>query len=126
MEACKLAATPMNQKEKSLIGCLMILIATMPYVMHVVSQLSRYMNCASEIHFQVAKRILRYVKGTIDYGIKLKISISMVIRIVTRLDVLMICVAPYVTVLVLVLEFFLGVRKNKKLLHHSKQKHNIW
>ena len=28
------------------------------------------MHCASEIHFQAAKRILRYVKGTIDYGIR--------------------------------------------------------
>lgn len=26
------------------------------------------MHCASEIHFQAAKRIVRYVKGTIDYG----------------------------------------------------------
>ncbi|XP_016737974.1 secreted RxLR effector protein 161-like [Gossypium hirsutum] len=39
-------------------------------IMHAVSLLSRYMNCASEIHFQAAKRILRYVKRTVDYGIK--------------------------------------------------------
>ena len=38
--------------------------------MHAVSLLSRYMHCASEIHFQAAKRILKYVKGTIDYGIR--------------------------------------------------------
>ncbi|XP_052735542.1 secreted RxLR effector protein 161-like [Vigna angularis] len=85
MEGCKSAATPMNQKEKfcredgaekvdeklfrSLIGCLMYLTATRPDIMHSVSLLSRYMHCASEIHFQAAKRILRYVKGTFDYGI---------------------------------------------------------
>jgi hypothetical protein len=28
------------------------------------------MHCASEIHFQAAKRIVRYIKGTIDYGLK--------------------------------------------------------
>ena len=28
------------------------------------------MHCVSEIHFQAAKHVLRYVKGTIDYGIK--------------------------------------------------------
>eukprot|EP00257_Ricinus_communis_P019408 XP_015578394.2 uncharacterized protein LOC107261729 [Ricinus communis] len=86
MEACKLTATPMNQKGKfskengakkvddklykSLIGYLMYLTATRPDIMHAVSLLSRYMNCANEIHLQVAKRILRYVKGTVDYGIK--------------------------------------------------------
>ncbi|KAA3481349.1 Retrovirus-related Pol polyprotein from transposon TNT 1-94 [Gossypium australe] len=86
MEACKSTATPMDQKEKiskengvekvddklyrSLIVCLMYLIATRPDIMYVVSLLSRYMNCASEIHFQAAKRILKYVKGTVDYGMK--------------------------------------------------------
>ncbi|XP_028181260.1 uncharacterized protein LOC114368096 [Glycine soja] len=86
MEECKPTATPMNQKEKfckedeakrvderlykSLIRCLMYLIATRPDIMYAMSLLSRYMHCASEIHFQAAKRILRYVKGTIDYGIR--------------------------------------------------------
>ena len=86
MEECKSTSTPMNQKEKfckedgaekvdeglyrSMIGCLMYLTATRPDIMHVVSLLSRYMHCASEIHFQAAKRVIRYVKGTVDYGIK--------------------------------------------------------
>lgn len=86
MEDCKDISTPMNQKEKfskedgaekvdemlyrSLIGCLMYLTATRPDIMFVVSLLSRFMNCASEVHFIAAKRILRYVKGTTDYGIK--------------------------------------------------------
>ena len=55
---------------RSLIGWLMCLTATRPDIMLAVSLLLRYMHCASEIHFQAAKRILRYVKGTIDYGIK--------------------------------------------------------
>ncbi|KAL6333170.1 hypothetical protein AAG906_028353 [Vitis piasezkii] len=86
MEECKPTSTPMNQKEKfckedgaekvdeglyrSMIGCLMYLTATRPDIMHAVSLLSRYMHCASEIHFQAAKRVIRYVKGTVDYGIK--------------------------------------------------------
>lgn len=43
---------------------------TRPDIMNVVSILSRYMHCASEIHFQEGKRILQYVKGTTDYGVK--------------------------------------------------------
>ncbi|KAH9750688.1 hypothetical protein KPL71_013969 [Citrus sinensis] len=86
MEECKPTATPMNQKEKfckedgaemvderlyrSLIGCLLYLTTTGSDIMHAMSMLSRYMHCASEIHFQAAKRILRYVNGTIDYGIR--------------------------------------------------------
>ncbi|WVZ10601.1 hypothetical protein V8G54_015131 [Vigna mungo] len=78
MGECKSAATPMNQKEKFcredgaekiLNRMLNVLTATRLDIMHSVSLLSRYMHCASEIYFQAAKRILRYVKGTIDYGI---------------------------------------------------------
>ncbi|KHN37358.1 Copia protein, partial [Glycine soja] len=59
-----------RKQRKSLIGCLMYLSASRPDILHAVSLLSRYMNCASRIHFQAAKRILRYVKGTIDFGIR--------------------------------------------------------
>ena len=85
MEEYNPSATPMNQNEKfckedgaakaderlyrTIIGCLMYLTTTRPD-MNVVSLLSRYMHCPSEIHFQVAKRIVRYVKGTINYGLR--------------------------------------------------------
>nr|KYP31422.1 Copia protein [Cajanus cajan] len=55
---------------RSLIGCLMYLTATRPDIMFAVSILSRFMHCASEVHLQAAKRIVRYVKGTVEYGIK--------------------------------------------------------
>jgi len=86
MDECKVVSTPMNQKEKfikedgvdkvdegyyrSLIGCLMYLTATRPDIIFVVSLLYRFMHCASEVHLRAAKRILRYVKGTLDYGVK--------------------------------------------------------
>ena len=86
MEECKPTVTPMNQKEKfsrkdgaekiderlyrSLIGCLVYLTATKLDIKHVVSLLSRYKHCASQIHLQVAKRIIRYAKGIVDYGIR--------------------------------------------------------
>jgi hypothetical protein len=46
---------------RTLIGCLMYLTATRPDIMNATSILSRYMHCASEIHFQTAKRIVRYI-----------------------------------------------------------------
>ena len=86
MEDCKSVCTPLAQNEKfskddgaekidealhrSLIGCLMYLTATRPDIMFTVSLLSRYMHCASELHYKAAKRVLRYIKGTLDHGIK--------------------------------------------------------
>ena len=86
MEECKSVNTPMGQKEKlqkkdgaepanesvyrSLIGCLMYLTATRPDIMFPVSVLSRFLNCASEFHMVAEKRVLRYLKGTLSYGIK--------------------------------------------------------
>jgi len=92
MKECRSTATPMNQKEKfckedeaakineatkidetlytTLIGCLLYLTATRPDIMNATSILSRCMHCASEIHFQAAKRIVKYIKGTINYGLK--------------------------------------------------------
>ena len=86
MENCKSMSTPICQKEKlfkddgadqvdetfyrSLIGCLMCLTATRPDVLYAISVLSRFINCANEFHFKAAKRVLRYVKGTLSYGIK--------------------------------------------------------
>lgn len=40
--------------------------------MFVTSLLSRYMAKPTELHLQAAKRALRYLKGTVDYGIYYK------------------------------------------------------
>jgi len=47
----------------------MFLIKTKPYFEFSVSLVARYMSNPSIIHIKVAKRILRYVKGIINFGI---------------------------------------------------------
>ena len=47
----------------------MYLTATRPDMMFVVSLISRYMENPTEMHLQVAKRALRYLKGTNDFEI---------------------------------------------------------
>ncbi|XP_014632947.1 uncharacterized protein LOC114420512 [Glycine soja] len=59
---------------RSLIGCLIYLTATRPDILFAVSILSRFMHCASEVYLQAAKRVIRYVKGTLDYGIMYSLS----------------------------------------------------
>ena len=54
---------------KQMVGSLMYLTATRPDSMFVVSLVSRYMEQPTELHLQVVKRVLRYLKGTLDFGI---------------------------------------------------------
>ena len=54
---------------KSIVGSLMYLTATRKDIMHDVSLISRFMERPKEAHWQAAKIILRYVKGTKRYGI---------------------------------------------------------
>ena len=54
---------------RSLIGSLLYLCSTKPDIIFSVNYLLRFMQTPTEKHFQVAKRVLRYVKGTVNHGI---------------------------------------------------------
>lgn len=85
MKNCNSVSTPMetglklvrNCKErnvditlyKQIVGSLMYLTATRPDIMHAVSLISRYMEHPCEMHLAAAKRIFRYLRGTIEYGL---------------------------------------------------------
>lgn len=85
MQNCKAISTPVAQGEKltsngdqqrvnerhyrSLVGCLLYLTATRPDIMFGVSLLSRFMHCCNEAHLKAAKRVLRYIKGTANFGV---------------------------------------------------------
>ena len=86
MSECKPKDTPLVVNEKlvkedgsskmdatlyrSLVGKLLYLTATRPDIMFAASLLSRFMHNPSQIHMGVGKRILRYLQGTKDFGIK--------------------------------------------------------
>ncbi|XP_017980993.1 PREDICTED: uncharacterized mitochondrial protein AtMg00240-like [Theobroma cacao] len=55
---------------KSMIGSLLFLSAIIPDIMYATSLLSRFMQTPSLLHFKVANRILRYIKGTVEVGLK--------------------------------------------------------
>ncbi|KAL0359482.1 UNVERIFIED_CONTAM: Retrovirus-related Pol polyprotein from transposon RE2 [Sesamum angustifolium] len=85
MESCKTVTTPLVTGEKyqkedgsqkvdgsiyrSLIGSLLYLTATRPDIMFATSLLSRFMQSHSQVLYAAAKRILRYLRGTKDFGI---------------------------------------------------------
>jgi len=57
---------------KQAVGSLMYLTATRPDLMYGVSLISRFMGNPKSSHWLAAKRILRYIKGTLDFGILYK------------------------------------------------------
>ncbi|KAG6528167.1 hypothetical protein ZIOFF_010317 [Zingiber officinale] len=60
---------------RSLVGNLMYLIATRPDITYAVSLVSQFMEKPFSNHWETTKRILRYVKGTLDYGIFYQASV---------------------------------------------------
>ena len=45
------------------------MVQTRPDICYIVSVLSRYNNNPNSKHIAAAKRVIRYLKGTLDYGI---------------------------------------------------------
>ncbi|GJW67558.1 ribonuclease H-like domain-containing protein [Tanacetum coccineum] len=56
---------------RSLAGFLQYLTFTRPDISYVVQQVCLHMHDPREPHFLALKRILRYVRGTLDYGLQL-------------------------------------------------------
>ena len=52
---------------KQIVGSLMYLTTTRPYIMYSVSLISRYIENPTEIHLLATKRILCYLQGTRDF-----------------------------------------------------------
>ena len=86
MMDCKAMTTPLESNLKLLsvsssesvddmvycqmIGFLMYLTNMRPDICFVVNTLSRFLTDPRHVHLIAAKNILRYLKGTIDYGLK--------------------------------------------------------
>lgn len=49
-----------------------IAVCSRPDIMHAISVLSQFNNCYEAKHWQAAKRLLRYLKGTLDYRLTYK------------------------------------------------------
>ena len=54
---------------RQMIGSLMYLTNTWPDICFAVNTLSQYMVDPRQVHLVAAKHVLRYLKGTIDYGL---------------------------------------------------------
>ena len=86
MDKCKSFVVPMQQNVKlscvdglkevndtmyrQTVGSLNYITITRPDISYSMSVLSRFMEKPLEIHWNATKEVLRYLKGTLDYGIK--------------------------------------------------------
>ena len=57
------------QMYRSLVGSLLYLTNSRPYILQATSLLPRFMQNPSKMHYGAAKRVLRYLKGTCFYGL---------------------------------------------------------
>ncbi|KAG6491196.1 hypothetical protein ZIOFF_052532 [Zingiber officinale] len=65
-----LEETPIDATEyRRVIGCLRYLLHTRPDLSYYVGMASRYMEKPTSMHHKVVKQILRYLKGTIYFGL---------------------------------------------------------
>ncbi|GJS20367.1 ribonuclease H-like domain-containing protein [Tanacetum coccineum] len=89
MQHCNPCKTPVDTESKlgsdgdpvsdptlyrSLAGALQYLTFTRPDISYAVQQICLYMHDPRDPHFTALKRILRYVRGTIDHGLQLYVS----------------------------------------------------
>jgi hypothetical protein len=88
MTNCKPVATPADTQQKasagdgillddatsyrSIVGALQYLTITRPDIAYAVQQVCLHMHTPRDVHLTMLKRILRYIKGTIHFGIQLR------------------------------------------------------
>lgn len=57
---------------RKLVGSLIYLTATRPDIMYDACLLARFMHFPTNKHYGTAKRVLRYIQGTLDFGLEYK------------------------------------------------------
>jgi hypothetical protein len=104
MHKCKEIATPMSATEKfskntgvllddkaafsyrSTVGALQYLCLTRPDISFAVNRVCQFLATPTDVHWAAVKRILRYVKGTINFGLHFQRSTSTELSVYTDAD----------------------------------------
>jgi len=104
MENCKDTSTPLATSEslsrhsgallgrddsfryRSVVGALQYLTLTRPDISFAVNKVCQFLSQPTEDHWEAVKRILRYVKGTLDMGLRIRKSRFIGVSIFTDAD----------------------------------------
>lgn len=107
---------------RSIVGGLQYATLTRPEIAYSVNKVCQFMSHPLETHWKAVKRILRYLKGTLSYGLELKpapsLEFSIWLHIVMQIGGVMWMIEDQLpgTAYSLVPILFPGVQRNKHLL----------
>uniref|UniRef100_A0A2N9EKA7 Reverse transcriptase Ty1/copia-type domain-containing protein n=1 Tax=Fagus sylvatica TaxID=28930 RepID=A0A2N9EKA7_FAGSY len=137
MPTCKATSTPFSISHKlqpsseailsyptqyrSLVGALQYATFTRPYIIYAVNQVCQYMHKPTATHFAAAKRILRYLQGTLSLRIRFKSS-SPILTAFTDSDW---AGDPYDHCSTTSITVFLGNNPTPGFLRNSTQSHDL-
>ncbi|XP_016734222.1 secreted RxLR effector protein 161-like [Gossypium hirsutum] len=74
MTSCKLSAhegTPVEDERlfRSVVGALQYVVITRPDIAFLVNKACQFMHRPLDTHYKAVKRVLRYLRGTLDFGL---------------------------------------------------------
>jgi hypothetical protein len=108
--------TPLNTRYKSIVGSLQYLTFTRPDLAFAVNRMCQFLHAPTTDHMIAVKRILRYVRGTMDLGVMFQKDSSLRINAFSDADwgdVLMIDARLVVLQYTLVAISYRGVPENR-------------
>ncbi|XP_019165961.1 PREDICTED: uncharacterized protein LOC109161843 [Ipomoea nil] len=71
---------------RRIVGALQYLTITRPDLSYVVNRLYQFMHSSTVVHWGLLQRVLRYIKGTLTYGLHLSVSASSTIHAFSNSD----------------------------------------
>jgi len=72
--------------QKKLVGNLIYLTVTQPYISYVVHLVRQFMNATQSTHYVVVLRIIRYIKGTMFHGLHYSVTSPLILRAYSDAD----------------------------------------
>jgi histone deacetylase 1/2 len=71
---------------RSLVGALQYLTLTRPDISFSVNKVCQFLHAPTTVHWSAVKRILRYIRGTISFGLKIRCSKSFLVSAFSDAD----------------------------------------
>jgi histone deacetylase 1/2 len=84
------SGTPLSSEDafkyRSMVGGLQYLTLTRPDISYSVNKVCQFLSAPTDVHWEEVKRILRYIKGTVSTGHKIRRSSSSLLSVFTDAD----------------------------------------